>query len=323
MSPKSRFSLKRALFVCSILVVLTLESCADKIKTDLIVFKALDESLMNSSVVIHNNSLSILSDFENKMVDPRTVEKAKIWYPKAQRIENLSKELFSYIESLKADLKKEAGLNTHHGVESFREGDKNAVMKLFKKQGRGQELYDRLKEYRNNLLAVDPDLDKEFHNNLSMTTPAFDSLRQKTDFTKTFFDDIPTIAALALLSKFENNIRFAENKSITFFDDHAVYHREPYEHYVVFAAINKSYLKAGETAEISSAVGAFANSASNTVTIDGKNVPINAEGVAVYTFKTPNKPGKHFVQVEITYLNIDGEKKTVTKMVEYTVADNK
>jgi hypothetical protein len=39
---------------------------------------------------------------------------------------------------------------------------------------------------------------------------------RQQDFEKLFFDDIPVVAALAVLSKFQNNIRIIENKIIGF-----------------------------------------------------------------------------------------------------------
>ena len=89
-------------------------------------------------------------------------------------------------------------------------------MRLFEKKEKGEELFERLKNYKHDILAVDEELDKEFNSTIFLTTPAFDMLKTKQDFTKTFFDDIPTVAALAMLSKFQNNIKVNENRMVTF-----------------------------------------------------------------------------------------------------------
>src|SRR5258705_10231809 len=127
MLPLQRTARMPALLVGIFLSQLFLSSCADKIKTDIIAFKALDESLVNSNRVISNQNQNMLTSLENKAADPGTAEKARTWYPKARLIQKLSKDTYEHIEGSKADVKKEAGLKITNGGESFRQSDKNAV----------------------------------------------------------------------------------------------------------------------------------------------------------------------------------------------------
>ena len=122
----------------------------------------------------------------------------------------------TYIAGLKTDLKKEAGLKTNEGVESYKESDKTAVMRLFEKKKKGEELFERLKKYKLDILAVDVQIEKEFNSTFVLTTPEFDAAKEKQDFTKTFLNDIPAAAALAMLTKFQNNIKVNENRMATF-----------------------------------------------------------------------------------------------------------
>jgi len=209
-----------ALLVCTVFLQLFFSSCADKIKTDIIAFRALDEGLANSNIAIEKSSQTLYASLEQKTTEPATAEKAKVWYPKAQLIQKLSKDIYSYIEGLRADLKKEADLKTNGGEESFKESDKNAVMRLFEKKGKGEELNERLKNYKKDVLATDPEIAKEFGGTFILTTKSFDSSANKhQDLWRTFFDDNPTIAVLALLSKFQNNIKINENRMAAFCND--------------------------------------------------------------------------------------------------------
>lgn len=323
MSPKSRFSLKRALFVCSILVVLIFEGCADKIKTDLNAFKVLDESLMNSNALIHDNSSTVFSDLENRMADPRSVEKAKIWYPKAQMIGDLSNQMFSYIEGLKSELKKEAGLKmTEKGDSTFKEADKNAVMHVFIKNEKGVELYQRLKQYKQDVLNTDSQISSSFKNVLTTSADFGTSVSNAQDFEKNFFDDVPVVAALAVLTKFQSNVKIDENKLIDFCHNQTASgviggHRFN----VGFAAINNSYVKAGQRLEITAGIRSFSKWPEPTILINNKKIPIEVDGVALYKFTASDKAGKHFIPVEISFIDEDGNKKTYTKNIEYTVGD--
>jgi len=319
--PLVRRTIIPALLACSIFITVIFSACADKIKSNLIAFEALDESLVKSNIAINNQSKSTLVLLQNKKADPSTAERAGAWYPKAQLIENLSKETYIYIEGLKSDLKKEAGLKTEEDQQSFKKGDKMSVMRLFVKQGKAEELYERLEKYKQDLLAVDPDLLSTFKDILIVTTSSFVSVQNKQDFTHTFFDDIPAIAALAMLSKFQNNVMIIENRTVEFCNNKVNSSHRIFSAYSGFAVINSSYVKASEELEITSGVGAFSTAALPVISINGKNVPTDVDGAAHYKFKASSKPGKHIVPVVISYIDLDGRKQTITKNMEYTVAD--
>ena len=308
------------LLVCSIFSGVFFSSCADKIKTDIIAFEALDEGLVNSNIVIGRQNQTVLESLQQKLTEPLTVEKAKLWYPKAEVIQRLSKDIYTYIEGLRSDLKKEAGLKTNDGVESFKESDKISVMRLFEKKGKAEELYERLKNYKRDLLAIDLELGKEFNNTIVLTTPAFDAAKEKQDFNKTFFDDIPAAAALAVLSKFQNNTKIIENKTIGFCN--AKTNSAIIIDWWPTALVNQNinHARVGESIEITAGVGSFISSSKTEVAINGKKVPVGEGGVAVYKFNA-DKPGKYVVPVAVSFTDQEGKKQTITKNIEYTVAN--
>lgn len=55
--------------------------------------------------------------------------------------------------------------------------------------------------------------------------------------------------------------------------------------------------------------------------INGIEVKCDADGVAVYKFKSPMKAGKYSVPVKIIYTKPNGIKDTVFKTLSYTVAE--
>src|SRR6476619_7571519 len=110
MSSARNSAVMRVLLVTIISLQVFLPGCADKVKTSIIDYKALDEGLILSNKIISDQSQRQLTSLEMKMSDPATAGKAKLWYPKAQQINKLSTAMNSYIEDLKTELKKEAGL---------------------------------------------------------------------------------------------------------------------------------------------------------------------------------------------------------------------
>ncbi|HLG39860.1 MAG TPA: hypothetical protein VI461_09335 [Chitinophagaceae bacterium] len=310
------------LLACVMFISVFFSTCADKIKTDIIAFRALDEGLVKSSITINNHTQDILHSLDEKRMDPATAEKANYWYPKAQTIEKISREVYAYIERLKYDLKKEAGLKNDDGEESFKEADKNSVIRFFNKQGKGEELYDKMKNYKKSLLGTDPDVDSAFKDAILLTASPFESYKgNEKKFTKFFFDDVPATAAIAMLSKFQNNIKINENKIIDFCNDHVANNIfRIFDTFNAFAASSSSYVKAREEIEIVAAVGAFSRAAMPEILIDGKNVPLDVDGAAHYKFKAPAKAGKYNVTVRISYNDEEGKRQIAQKDIEYTVA---
>jgi hypothetical protein len=217
MSPKPFFAVKPVLTVFLILIMLLFQACADKIKTDVIGYKTLDESLINSNNVIAAESQTMVKSLGNKLTEPSLAGKAVIWYPRAQQIQKYTKDMSIYIEGLRSEIKKEAGLKTNSGIESYKESDKTAVIRVFFKKEKGRELYEHLKQYKQNILAVDPMISEEFRSKLLIIPGTFEPANaNEQDFSKTFFDDISAIAASTVLNAFQNNVKIAENRLLNF-----------------------------------------------------------------------------------------------------------
>ena len=162
-------------------------------------FKTVDKSLMTATGVAEKKNSEIFKSFQKKIEDPTTREKAEIWLPKAQKAKSLSDEVYNYIEALKAELKKEAGLKMVEGKEDFKEDDLDAATRLFVSapptgKGKGKELYDRLKNFKEQLLAIDPEMKKDIGSNLPLDLPEVKSEKDKEEWAYTFFHMTPTVA---------------------------------------------------------------------------------------------------------------------------------
>lgn len=203
----------------TILVMLSFGRCSNKHKENLSVYRALASSLNNSNSFISNQNLRLQKSFEEKLADPSTKEKALIWYPTAMLAKSLTNQVIQYIDSLKMQLKQEAGLRNINGIETFDEADRNGVFILFNKKRQGEKLEQILLKFQNSLLQLNPEIMMQFKNTINnyirLSDPSED--KQKT-FTETFFGDVPAVGALAILCKFQNNAKVMENQIIEFCD---------------------------------------------------------------------------------------------------------
>src|ERR1044072_6783345 len=72
-------------------------------------FKTVNNSIIHANGVVDDKNATTFNSLKQKMAKPETSEKAKLWWAKAEQAKNLSEAMASYLEQLKADLKKESG----------------------------------------------------------------------------------------------------------------------------------------------------------------------------------------------------------------------
>lgn len=288
-------------------------------------FKVVDKSLTNSNEVISASNETIYKSLESKLNDPNSAEKAKIWEPKAMMAKKYSDDLFNYIEGLKFELKKEADLHMiwnedlKDSVEDYRADNLDASTRLFENRGKGEELRKKLEEYRTNMLSIDPMIKKEYESTFQINTVPPKTLDGKQkDFTQSYFHMTPTVAALTMLSMFQNDVKNAENEIINFCHSQIGAVKVIYDQFAAIVGQSSNYLMPGEKMEISAGVGAFSKSAQPQITINGSSIPVNSEGVASYSV-TASGAGNHSVPVNVTYTKPDGTKESKTFNVQYTV----
>jgi gliding motility-associated protein GldM len=288
-------------------------------------FKTVDRSLMIASGVAEQKNVEIFKSFKAKLEDPTSREKAAIWEPKAQQAKKISDDLYNYIEGLKIELKKESGLKIVDGKEEFKEDDLDAGTRLLVQyapegKGKGKELFEKLKVYKEQLLSIDPEMKKEIELGLplDLTIPPTSSDAGKTDWAYAYFHMTPTIAAITIMSKFQNDVRNSESKAVEFCHKQIGQVEIIYDQFQAFAGTNTQYLMPGEELVITAGIGAFSKAAQPSVSIDGANVSLNAEGTAEYKTRVGGS-GAGIKRVRISYAKPDGTTAVVEKEIKYTV----
>ena len=288
-------------------------------------FKTVDRSLMIASGVAEQKNQEIFKSFKAKLEDPTSREKAAIWEPKAQQAKKISDELYNYIETLNTELKKESGLKTVDGKEEFKEDDLDAGTRLLVQgapdgKGKGKELFEKLKAYKEQLLSIDPEMKKEIEVGLplDLSIPPTSSEAGKNDWAYAYFHMTPTIAAITIMSKFQNDVRNSESKAVEFCHKQIGQVEIIYDQFQAFAGTNTQYLMPGEELVITAGIGAFSKAAQPSITIDGANVALNAEGTAEYKTRVGGS-GAGIKRVRISYAKPDGTTAVVEKEIKYTV----
>ena len=303
-------------------------------------FKTVNGSISNSNAVITEKNAITYKSFEDKLKDPQTMANAQVWAPKAEEARKLSEGIYTQIEDLKTKLISESGPYTEDGKKMFREDDLDAATRLFAEDGEGPKLYANLQQYRQSMLNIlKPE---EFTNNqllmtdvknhkeeftrqfpLDLRVPESQSGNPKTgdiprDWTTNYFHMTPSIAALTILSKFQNDIKNSESQMVDYCHKKIGEVKIIYDKFEPLVGTNATYLMPGDELDVNAGIGAFSAAAKPDIYINGVRQSLNDKGFAEYKTKV-DAAGEKTMEVKIEYTKPDGTKESITRPVKYTV----
>lgn len=282
-------------------------------------FRTVDTSLMTANGTIENKNNAIFKSFAQKLKDEKTRERAEIWAPKAEEARKASEEVYKYIDGLKMEIKKAAGYNPPTDT-TYKVDNLDIPTRLMLTEGRANELKKRLEALRNKLLSLDPSIKTAFEATLPIDLRAIQTNNEATnnDWGSGYFHMTPTIAAITILSKFQNDVRNAEAQVIDYIHSKVGEVEIVYDEFQAFAGTNSQYLMPGQELVITAGVGAFSKAARPTITVDGAGIGLNAQGVAEYR-STVGGPGAYTKKVRISFTKPDGTPGVKETDVTYTV----
>jgi gliding motility-associated protein GldM len=304
-------------------------------------FKTVNRSLDKTISVMSEKNTGTYGLLDDASKDPQQKLKAEIWKPIAAQIKAKSDEMYAYIEKYKNEIKDHAGRKkgvlNEQGEELFKDDDLHAATVLMIEKKEGEKLYDRIKQYKKDLLTilsnanVDPKykeqlaLDvKKFEKDLPMTVeiPLKDQYGDKNEqnakgWAKTNFNSTPAIAGITILTKLQSDVKSSEGQLSDYCLQQIGKVKIIYDKFAAVAAANTTYCMPGEEIEVSAGVGAFNDQAKPVISINGSTIPLK-DGMAVTTFKASGS-GEKTIPVTIRFTTPDGEVKTENRTIKYTI----
>ena len=291
-------------------------------------FEVVDKSLVTSNNNLKTANQTLYTSLQSKLNDPMTAEKAKPWNDKAEQAKKLSATMDEYINQLKLELKAEAGVKMVEKegkqVEEYKKDDLEAATRLFGNEkggkNKGPEFEAKLIAFRKAMLGIDPEIKKEFEKTFPVDaeykTIGVDG--KEKDFTFAYFHMTPTVAAITLLSKFQNNVKNAENQIVTYCHNQVGAVKVVYDQFAALVGQSSNYVMPGEEIEINAGVGAYSKAAQPKISIGGASMPLAEDGRATSKFKVSGS-GSKSVPVNVTFTKPDGTVETKSFDVKYTV----
>jgi gliding motility-associated protein GldM len=285
-------------------------------------FKTVNRSLENTNTTVNQSTETIMKSLLDKTKDASTMERANIWYPKAQQVTSISQKLYEYLGDLKNKILTAAGGKPGDSDSKFKEDNLDIVTRLMIKQGEGKKLKDLLEKYTKDIKGVDPEIDSAFKTSfVDVSNPPGNDKKTKP-WDIAYFHMVPTVAGLTILSKFQNDIRTAENKVVAYCHQKVGEVKVVFDAYAAIVGQNSTYLMPGQNIEIKAGVGAFSKAARPTISIGGNSVPLLDSGFARQSMPA-GAMGPHTIPVTVKYFNqISGKEEVLNYDVKYIVGSS-
>jgi len=301
-------------------------------------FKTVNNSILNSNKIIMEKNTKTYDNFQAAVADPSTKAKAEQWLTYANEVKTLADAMYTKIEALKQEVKVGSGLKEGSDDYAIDNLDVASHMMMADGEGKGIELYNDMLAYKADLLKV---LDPErFADNeklyeqikadveqfklslpINMEVPASTTGEKVTQdakgWAKSNFYMTPSVAAVTILSKLQNDVRSAQSQIVDYCYNQIGQVKVVYDKFQVIASANTNYAMPGDPIQIVAGIGAFSEAAAPKISINGSEVPLTG-GQAIFE-TTASGSGKKSIPVSITYTTPEGEELTEERVVEYTV----
>jgi hypothetical protein len=289
--------------------------------------KALSSSLERVNALIRENIALSCSTLEEREKDPQTKIKADIWTPRGFAIKHKSDTFNRYVDAIKAQAK------------TMPNDDVRGASRLLDKEG--NKLFDQLMVWESSviqILAEQPNTDNPaYQATLNKDTELFkkkirtrfkttkdsasDSPVDASLWIKKNFRDVTPVLALAMLTKIQNDVLVTTNDLLEYCKDNTTPFGESYDTFKPIVTLDRSYVKSGQSIEVCAGIGCFSTSIRPVITMDGKRIKAEDNGVATCIFYAKKKVGTYTIPVTIEYPRPDGSKQTISKNIKYTVGE--
>ena len=286
-------------------------------------FKTVNNSLQKTNDAVNASSSQIFQSLTEKMGDETTKAKAVVWQPRAKQVMDEAAKAYNFIQGLKDQILTESGGDPKDPTKKFKEDNLDIATRLLIKQGKGKQLLQMLTDFKKNVLGINDTIKTEFEKSLPVDLDKPKSLTggDKKNWEETYFHMVPTVAALTILSKFQNDIKTSENKVVTFCHEQVGKVVLRYDAFEAIVGQNSKYFMPGQEIEITAGLGAFSKTKLPSVSIGGAGVPLNEKGIAVYKTSAGGL-GSHTINVTVSFTDQDGQPQTRQIPIEYVVGQS-
>ena len=192
-----------------LLAMLALNVSTEVLQGFAVVQESLDRTTRNAS----SENEALYGTFKDQMAS--NPEKVRQWFEKATQVREMSDSLYNFAEALKVAIVKEADgpKGDLNNIDNTDNVDAAGTVMLAPLTGKGRKLYNAINAYRERILTfvTDPHQRAIISSNLSTKVPHHKNNLGK-NWQEYMFENMPVAAAVTLLSKLQNDVRYAEGE---------------------------------------------------------------------------------------------------------------
>lgn len=249
-------------------------------------FKTINQSISSSNASIQDKNLKIYEGLAALANDNVKGEHAKPYYEKALQAKAASQALVDYLESWKTRIIDATG-GYEDGADGKKEikgeSDIDASTRLLIDNKGGDTVKQKILDLRQQLLSlVSPANPAEFAKAmpLSISQVEKNDNNPTADWSMSYFHNMPTVAVVTLMSKFQNDIRNSEAMVVNELINEAGSTEIKFDEMRAIAVTENSYALAGQTVKANILLAAYNKAVNPQVSASSGHVTKVENGVA-------------------------------------------
>lgn len=294
-------------------------------------FRVVDKSMVRS-----NDALDVANEKLPEAIKnaAKKRESFAVYADRVSPTQQLANELDDYIQNLIDTMVNTTGgylLDPETGqVTDKLKGEKNKdiTTRLLVDQGVGEDLKNKIIEYRDKFINLFDEEDRaKYAKDIALDIDDVTwKERKKKSWAEMNFKSMPLQAALPILRKFQNDVKNSEATVLNYLGNKVGAGADDVvlDKFTVVSASKKSYVIKGDPYEAEIFLSAFAGADSKTgieIFVDGRSLPVDAEGIAKYNVTTSGVGVKKYnATIKVTN-PVTGEVQEYKKEFEYEVGE--
>lgn len=280
-------------------------------------FRTINQSITASNAAIVGKNKELYASFEENENMAGQRERVKPYNDKAKQAKAAAEDVIKYLDNWQSRIIEESGGREENGQIKREDNIDASTLLLVERKG-GDSLKSRLEAYRNTLLnLLDANdkavLDKQMPITATIQPPAKSDNNPQGDWATGNFYNMPTMAVITLMSKFQNDVRNSEALVVNQLFSEAASKQVRFDAFQAIAVPKTSYALVGQKVEASILLAAYNTSVNPTVSSSGGRVTKVEQGVASWETQAAGT-GLQTVKGTVT-INMNGQ--AITKPYEF------
>ncbi len=252
-------------------------------------FKIINNSIGKSNESIDGKNNEYLQSLEGNMNMKGHEARVKPYYESAKEVHERAQAMYAYLEDWKKKVAAEADqipLSSANLADVKREDNIDASTHLLVEKGGGDEIKAKLLEMRDYMISKvgDPKAKAQLNADfpLQINEPLKSDDNPRGDWSTGTFHNVPTLAAITLFAKMQNDVRSAESIILAQLSKEADAKPLKFDAITAIAVPKTSYVLAGQPVEAQIMFAAYNTAATPNISTSAGSVKVQ-NGVGTWT----------------------------------------